>query len=400
MTSGSSGESSWMEGGAGDGSSWFDRVTRTEAGPGACKRKKTDTKQQAPGCPFPLVSEEARKEAMGIIDEHAVGWEPSQKNIASRAISAYYPDFTLAAVKGVASQVLCMIAEYHLACATMGSMTMSPILPEAVEQYLPLLVDYARPGGTGLTDVRVRDHKSCSLHVGVWLHQVDMSISWEREASESLVQSRHDRGPLLSYLLAPRTGNLCFEEVVTRVLQENWAKERFRSTFNSSCRQWARLIQELDELSQGIEAAADRKLHKQTEERMGILQTALKKVEASMAESEDHLKESWMREEEAHQEECQSDSSEEQDGDVVVEGAKGSGPAGAEAIGPLRSQEAEPSMEVDMGDIPLLTSEDATTVTPEEDEMLTGDPTSVAGEMAWLQVTPPDSHKPEDGETS
>ena len=169
-TSGSSVESSWMEGGVGDSSSWFDRVTRAEAGPGACKRKKTDAEQQAPGRPFPLVSEEARREAMGVIYEHVAGREPSQKNIASRAISAYYPNFTPATVKGVASQVLCMIAEYHLACATMGSTTTSPILPEAVEQYLPPLVDYARAGGTGLTDVRVRDHKSHSLCVGVWLH--------------------------------------------------------------------------------------------------------------------------------------------------------------------------------------------------------------------------------------
>ena len=170
MTSGSSSESSWMEGGAGDGSSWYDWVTRTEAGSGACKRKKTNAEQQAPGRPFPLASEEARKEAMGIIHEHTVGLEPSQKNIASRAISTYYPDFTLAAVKGVASQVLCMIAEYHLACATRGSTTMSPILPEAVEQYLPPLVDYACPDGTGITDVQVHDHKSRSLCVGVWLH--------------------------------------------------------------------------------------------------------------------------------------------------------------------------------------------------------------------------------------
>ena len=57
-------------------------------------------------------------------------------------------------------------------------------------------------------------------------------------------------------------------------------------------------------------------------------------------------------------------------------------------------------MEVDMDDIPPLTSEDATTVTAEEDEMLTGDPTSVTGEMAQLHVTSPDSHKPEDGKTS
>ena len=186
-----------------------------EARPDACKRKETDAKQQAPGCPFPLISEEARKEATGAIYEHVAGWEPPQRNIASRAICMYYPDFSPATVKAVAGQVLCMIAEYRLACASMGSTTTSPILPETVEQYLPLVVDYAHPGGTGLTDVRVHDHKSHSLRIGVWLHQMDMSLSWEREASESLVQSRHIRGPLLSYLLAPRTSNLCFEEVVT-----------------------------------------------------------------------------------------------------------------------------------------------------------------------------------------
>ena len=118
-------------------------------------------------------------------------------------------------------------------------------------------------------------------------------------------------------------------------------------------------------------------------------------------ESEDHLKKSWIREEEACQEDWgQSDSSER---DVIVEGAEESHPTGAEATNPpiptASIQEAEPSMEVDMDDTQLLTSEDATTVTLEEDEMLTGNSTSVVGEMAWLQVTSPDSHKPEDGET-
>ena len=134
---------------------------------------------------------------------------------------------------------------------------------------------------------------------------------------------------------------------------------------------------------------------------MGVLRTALKKVETMMAESKDHLKESQMREEEACQEDQgQSNSSEGQDGDVVVEGAEGSGFAGVEATGPLRSQEAKSPMEVDGDDILPLTSNDATTVTAEEDEMLMGDPTSVTGEMAWLQVTSPDSHKPKDSETS
>ena len=219
-TSGSSGGLSSMEGGAGDGSSWFEWVTCKKAGSGAFKRKKTNAEQQAPGHAFPLRSEEARKEVMSAIYEHVAGQEPPKKNIASRAISTYYPDFTPAAVKAVVGHLLCMIAEYHLACATRGSATTSPILPEAVEQPV---------------------HKSSSLHVGVWLHRMDMSLSWEREASESLVQLRHVRGPLLTYLLAPRTNNLRFEEVVSRVLQENWekherAKERFRSSLNSSCR--------------------------------------------------------------------------------------------------------------------------------------------------------------------
>ena len=149
-----------------------------------------------------------------------------------------------------------------------------------------------------------------------------------------------------------------------------------------------------------MEGAADKKVCKEIEERMSILQTALKKAEALMAQSEDHLEESQIWEEEAHQgDQGQSDSSEGQNGDVLVEGAEKSGPTSAEATSPLRSQEAEPSMEVDVDDIPLLTSGDATTVTPEEDEMLTGDTTSMSGEMARLQVSCPDSHKPEDGET-
>ena len=90
----------------------------------------------------------------------------------------------------------------------------------------------------------------------MWLHRVDMSLSWEKEASEYLLLSRHVRGHLLSYLLAPGTSNLRFEEVATRVVQENWemherVKERFRSSLNSNRCQWAKLLKELDELSQG-----------------------------------------------------------------------------------------------------------------------------------------------------
>ena len=107
-----------------------------------------------------------------------------------------------------------------------------------------------------------------------------------------------------------------------------------------------------------------------------------------------------MREEEACPEDWgQSNSNEGQDRDVMVEEAEESGPTGAEATGPPRSQEVEPSMEVDMDDILPLTPSDATTVTGEEDEMLMGDTTSMSGEMARLQVSSPDGHKPEDSKT-
>ena len=64
--------------------------------------------------------------------------------------------------------------------------------------------------------------------MAVWLHCLDMTLSLEKEALGSLVQSRHIRGCLLSYFLVPGTSNISFEEVITRVLQENyeWHEKR------------------------------------------------------------------------------------------------------------------------------------------------------------------------------
>ena len=237
---------------------------------------------------------------------------------------------------------------------------------------------------------------------------MDMCLSGERKASESLVLSRHVRDPLLSYLLAPETSNLCFEEVATQVVEENWevherAKGRLRTSLHSNHRQRAKLLKELDDLSKGFKAA--RKPHKETEIRIGVLHSTLRKVEISISESEDHLEESQIREEEAHPvDRDQSNSNTDNDGDVVVKGEQDTGPTSAEAPDPptptASAPEAEHTMEVEVSGMPQLTSEDTTTVTPEEDDMLTGDPISVMGEIAWLQVTPPKSHEPEDGKAS
>ena len=139
--------------------------------------------------------------------------------------------------------------------------------------------------------------------------------------------------------------------------------------------------------------------------RIGVLCSTLRKVEVSISESEDHLEESRVREEEA----ClvdrgQSDSNTDDNGDVVVEGEQDTGPTSAEApdhpTAMASAPEAENAMEVEVSGMPQLTSEDATTVTPEEDDMLKDNPISVTGEMARLQVMPPKSHEPEDGEAS
>ena len=105
---------------------------------------------------------------------------------------------------------------------------------------------------------------------------MDMTLSWEKEASESLVQLRYSKGLLLSYLLAPGTGNLHFEEVVNRVLQENHeeherVKKKSVSSLNRSLSQWARVLEELEELSKRLEAAKDKKVWKEIDERMGVI---------------------------------------------------------------------------------------------------------------------------------
>ena len=145
--------------------------------------------------PSLLVSGSARPNALKAIYNHVTSRELPCSSITSAAISAYYPTLTPGLVKILVSQVLCMISEYHMACMVDGSSTTSPIPSQGIEDKLPLLEGYAPPKGTGMTNVRVSDCKARSLHVAVWLHRLDMSLSQEEEASRSLVQLRQQRPP-------------------------------------------------------------------------------------------------------------------------------------------------------------------------------------------------------------
>ena len=144
-------------------------------------------------------------------------------NIASEALRAYYSGVDPQTLKMWACQILCMISEYHMACMTRGSPVTSPILPGEIEDRLPPLTDYASPEDrSGATNVRVWDHQARTLQMAVWFHRLDMALSEEPAASESLVRTRHGLGHLLAYFLGPGTAwKLQFEDVITQVLKEN-----------------------------------------------------------------------------------------------------------------------------------------------------------------------------------
>ena len=164
-----------------------------------------------------------RQEAIGQIYNHVDSKDLPPCNIAFEALQAYYSGVDPRTLKTWACQILCMISKYHMACVTRGSPVTSPILPGEIEDSLAPLTDYALPeDGSGVTDVRVWDHQARTLWVAVWLHRLDMALSEEPAASESLVWAQHSPGCLLAYFLAPGTAwSLQFEDVIDHVLREN-----------------------------------------------------------------------------------------------------------------------------------------------------------------------------------
>ena len=165
------------------------------------------------------------------------GKTPPPANIASEALRAYYLGVEAQTINTWACQVLCMIAEYHMACVTRGAPVTSPILPGIIEDKLPPLGGYSPPEDReGVVDVRVRDHFAKTLRVAVWLHRLDMALSNEPVTLGSLVRGQHYVGRLLSYFLAPgTTWDLCSKDVINQVLKENRAhNERRRSEVASS----------------------------------------------------------------------------------------------------------------------------------------------------------------------
>ena len=393
-------------GGAGNGAGadWFQMCM--------CKTQGGIT--ESPGPPYPVGMVEERREAVGHIYDRVAGKEPPKRNIASRALRAYYTRVDPQTLSTWACQILCMIAEYHMACVTRGSAVTSPLLPRELAERLPPLADYAPPEDqSGITDVCIRDHWARTLRVAVLCHRLDMTLRQEPGSSRTLVRSRHCCGDLLAYFLGPRTAwELRFEDVVTQVLKENRrhleTKRMKAATSLANCnRRRTDLRGEFDATSETMQVVTDRLSGVELEHRLNSLQTSLDAIERAITKYENILEDYRMQEEEAHQEEVISQEQEEEEGDADAEMMEEEERDNGEPSGP---QGVAATEEVP----PQAPTGDA--VSPEEDAFLMQqasqpvDPAvgshsprseagTISGEMAKLSLTSPSQPGPGEDKT-
>ena len=390
-------------GGAGDGTwtDWYEMYMHETQG----------RISEPPGPPYPIEPAEVRWEAIGQIYNRVDRKELPSHNIASKALRAYYTRVDPQTLSTWACQILCMIAEYYMACMTRGSPVTSLIVLRGLEECLPPLADYALPEDrSGTTNIWIRDHWARTLRVAVLCHRLDMALSEEPASSGSLVRSRHRLGDLLAYFLSPGTAwELRFKDVVTQVLKENQRHVEKKcakaATSLGKCNKWRTDLRvEFDATSEAMQMVTDAVSGRELEHRLNSLQTSLTMIEQAIMSYEDILEDCRIQEEVAHQEEEIFPKEEEDtDAEMVEEEEHGD----AEPSGPQGAAGTE--------DIPPPDpSGDA--VSPEEDAFLMQqasqsiDPTAgshsprseagtVSGEMADLSLTSPSQPGPGEDET-
>ena len=211
-------------GGVGDGQSWAKRVEASveeefqQDRP--VKRRQAQSKrcEPRPMLPFPLQDSEGRLASVAQLYEHACEKPPACHNVAGRGIMHLHPDVLPGKAMRLKNQVTCMIAEYHLTGSVRGPSSLSPILPVEAAALLPPIKNYVPSiAFEGCRDVRVMD-RAKTLRVAVWLHWLDMAVTGDGMASETLEASQHHQGSLLESFLTPSMSNLTFREVVDCIL--------------------------------------------------------------------------------------------------------------------------------------------------------------------------------------
>ena len=151
-------------GGVGDGQSWVEQAEASneeewKRGRPAKRRRSLSRKWEGWSTnPFPLQDSKGRCEAVQQLYWHAGELTPACHNVAVQGMACQYPDMESGKVKSLNNQVLCMISEYHLTCLSQGSLYISPVLPEAVQDLLPPMEEYLADNGfRGTRDLRVKE---------------------------------------------------------------------------------------------------------------------------------------------------------------------------------------------------------------------------------------------------
>ena len=182
-------------GGVGDGQSWAEHVKAgveeefQQDRPVKHCRSQSKKREQRPMLPFPLQDSEGRLASISQLYKHAGEQPAACHNAAGRGIMHLHSEVLPGKVTCLGNQVVCMIAEYHLTTSAQGPSSLSLILPVEAAALLPPIKNHV-PSFTlkGTRDVRVMD-RARTLRVAVWLHQLDMAITGDRMASETLEAS-------------------------------------------------------------------------------------------------------------------------------------------------------------------------------------------------------------------
>ena len=149
-------------GGAGNSCSWAERTEDEDdfkrCRPAKCLQSQSRRCENRPTYPFLLQDEEGRHTSTQEIYRHLGQQLPAHHNAATMAITYLHPEVLPRDARSLENQVLCMIVEYHLASHAQGSLSLSPVLPEAWTELLPPLDKYTGGEGfRGTRDVRVMD---------------------------------------------------------------------------------------------------------------------------------------------------------------------------------------------------------------------------------------------------
>ena len=240
--------------------------------------------------PFPLQDSEGRLASISQLYEH-VGEQPAAcHNAAGRGIMHLHLEVLPGKATCLGNQVICMVAEYHLTASARGPLHLSPILLAEAAALLPLIKNYV-PGVAfkGTRDVRVMD-QARTLRVAVWLHWLDMAITGDGMASETLEASQHHQGPLLESFLTLGTSNLTFQEVVNCALHENrCASER---SLNYLLAHRAHTCEELDDLmkAHGESNKSDKSSQKRIKKEIDLRHKELESLREHISYYESHLR--------------------------------------------------------------------------------------------------------------